>query len=556
MEQLIHSPQTPWQFVDAHNCLHLTVQTDKENIQSILCHYCDPCRTVTAQDGAQLPLLQTAPMHLKLRGLLGDYYSLTLPLTTHKLRYHFEVLSNGETFYCDETGISEKKEEAFLRPYFVSYTYPPLPSAAWAADMVWYQIIPDRFAQEEGKSEAWESRPISDKGTFCPGTFKGIEDKLPYLKQLGITGIYLNPIWAASSIHRYDIVDYLTVAPSLGTEEELVHLCDCCHSMGLKVMLDGVYNHCSSDCRQFQDVLKNGQKSRYAQWFVFRDYDQLVGFDPASWEGDLPYESFAFVPTMPKWNTQNPEVADYLIRSAEYWTERLGVDAWRLDVPDEVHPDFLRAFRKRLKAINRELYIIGEIWSTPRFWLTGDMFDGVMNYPQYYAIRDFLAKKRIGATRCAELLEQKLTSNGDVFQAGMFNFCSNHDIPRILWHCQGNGKLAGLCYLLNALLPGGLCIYYGDELGLTGGYDPDNRRLFPWPEEGAEQAMLPYLQAAIDLKGRNTLGMLRGISAPEEDVIVLRFDRGVAAINRSDHAVTLPDDTVIGPEGYTICFEG
>jgi len=482
----------------------------------------------------------------------ATYFSLTLPLKTHKLRYHFLIHTGETTLLYDESGLSPLKDELYVRPFFVPFTYPvDYPSTPeWCKGTVWYQIFPDRFSKDSpGADERWETGQLTDKDLFSGGTLKGITKKIPYLKQLGVSGIYLNPIFSAASIHRYDTIDYYTIDPRLGTEEDFVRFCDLCHENGLRIMLDGVFNHCASSAPQFEDVCRLGRDSKYYDWFLVHDPQRIVHFnapngaDPTFKDSPV-YETFAFVPSMPKFDTANPQVMEHLIGAAVYWTKKCHIDAWRLDVPDEVNMAFLREFRKRIKRIDPDIYIIGEIWGDATTWLRGEVFDGAMNYPVYFIIRDFLAYQAIDAFRCADLLVKRLMIYPEKTQNGMFNFCSTHDTPRILWHCQEDERRAGLCYILTAAMGDSFSIYYGDEIGMTGGYDPDNRRCFPWGTEGRSSKVGTAIQDAISLLKIKAAQKITRIYAMDEDVLCIAFETFCCLINRSltektIHATTL-----------------
>lgn len=550
---LFHAAAYPWQYIDAENVLHLTMGAPCKSIRSITCLACDPCDTYKGTHGEDLPLLQSHEMQKRIATSETEYFTLALPLKTHKLRYHFQVQTAEGVYLYDENGFSELKDELFIRPFFVPFTYPRDHSAVpnWCSGTIWYQIFPDRFSRENSDVNGpWNTGLLSDTDAVYGGTLQGIISKIPYLKDLGVTGIYLNPIFKAASIHRYDTIDYYTIDPGLGTEEDLIELCTRCHENGIRVMLDGVFNHCSSQSPEFEDVQQLGRASRYYDWFMIHAPEKAVGMSiphgaDAAFKRDPAYEAFAFVPSMPKYNTQNPEVMEHLIGAAEYWTKKCHIDAWRLDVPDEINTAFLREFRKRIKQINPDIYVIGEFWGNAAAWLNKELFDGAMNYPLYFVVRDFIARGAIDAFCCADLLVKRLMEQPDAKQHGMFNFCSSHDTPRILWHCQENEQRAGLCYILTAAVGNSFSIYYGDEVGLNGGYDPDNRRCFPWGRESQQGVIGDAIQDAINLVHRKKGQQIKDIYAIDEDVLCIAFETFICIINRSPrekivHGIAVP----------------
>ena len=476
-----HFPLAPWQVVEPDRTLRLVLRVARGLVQRAECLNCDPCDTELDAEGATTPHLTASEVPLTYTDSEFDYFVLKKRMETRKLRYHFVLHSPDGTFVLDERGLTQSFEERCIRPFFVSFVFDGAPKAppAWAKDMIWYQIFPDRF-RSSADMTSWNSNPITDRDTFFGGDLKGIQEAIPYLKKLGVTGVYLNPIFAAGSVHRYDTIDYRAIDPKLGTEEDFVRLCDALHENGIRIMLDGVFNHGSWQSKEFQDVVENASTSPYKDWFQLIDPDALKPFMQGDRKGRAPYHTFAFAPDMPKWNTQNPEVIEHLISAAEYWTRLCGIDAWRLDVPDEIHPTFLRAFHSRMKSLKPNLYIVGEIWSDPTRWMYDGVFDGVMNYPVYYAIRDFFLLRSINATQFCDLITRYSALTPEFWQEGMFQLCSTHDIPRILWYAKGNRTSVLNCYQMAAMLSGGISVYYGDELLLTGGFDPDNRRCMPW----------------------------------------------------------------------------
>ncbi len=449
------------------------------------CLLCDPCDTRIGADGENLPNLATMRVPLVYSDSETDYYILKMKMETHKLRYHFVIHTYDGVYVLDERGVSGPRDERYIRPFFVSFVFDEDLSCVpdWSGDTIWYQIFPDRFFPSKPALQVdWQCRPVTDRDAYCGGDLDGIREKIPYLKSIGVNGVYLNPVFTAGSVHRYDTIDYRSVDRRLGGDEALVRLCDTLHENDMRIMLDGVFNHCSWKASEFQDVLQKGESSPYFDWFCVTNANALGDVNQLNSEsnGHSPYNTFAFAPSMPKWNTANPAVMEHLIGAAEYWTKRCKIDAWRLDVPDEIHASFLRRFRRRMKALQPDVYIVGEIWSDPNRWLSEGLFDGVMNYPVYFAVRDFFALRQIDANEFCSRITRYLALTPESQQKGMFQFCSTHDVPRILWFADRDRNALLNCYQMTALLSGGLSIYYGDEVGVSGGFDPDNRRCMPW----------------------------------------------------------------------------
>jgi neopullulanase len=366
----------------------------------------------------------------------------------------------------------------------------------WVKDTVFYQIFPDRFAQSARVSKPARLQPWGDppqSHLFQGGDLLGVVEHLDHLVDLGIGAIYFCPVFQSTSNHRYHTYDYFQVDPLLGGNAALEALIQEAHARGIKLVLDGVFNHASRGFFQFNDILENGPDSPYLDWFHARSFplrpygppDQPPGYD--CWWGNR---------ALPKFNTATPEVREFLWGVAEHWI-RLGIDGWRLDVPNEIDDDeFWREFRRRVKAINPDAYIVGEIWERADRWLAGDQFDAVMNYPLARAILGFTAADSLdpavisgtgygaipplSGENFAEQLLDQLDWYPDEAGQAQLNLLGSHDTPRFRTVAKGDESAYRLATLLQMTLPGAPCIYYGDEVGMEGGKDPDCRRAFPW----------------------------------------------------------------------------
>ena len=253
----------------------------------------------------------------------------------------------------------------------------------WVKHAIFYQIFPDRFARSQRTQhppglqfKPWGSPP-EDQG-FQGGDLYGILDHLDYLTDLGISAIYLNPIFTSAANHRYHTFDYFQVDPLLGGNEALRELLTEAHKRDIKIVLDGVFNHASRGFWPFHHILENGSNSPYLDWFVVKDWP----LRPYIHDKENPhnYKAWMNMPGLPEFNTLNPAVRSYIFKIARYWLE-FGIDGWRLDVPADIDDDtFWKEFRNVVKNVNPEAYICGEIWVNSQRWLQGDQFDGVMNY--------------------------------------------------------------------------------------------------------------------------------------------------------------------------------
>lgn len=376
--------------------------------------------------------------------------------------------------------------------------YTPVHTPDWVKHAVFYQIFPDRFAKGELQSpyrlspqplEAWEAIPTLQG--YKGGNLWGVIDRLGYLQDLGITAIYFTPIFQSASNHRYHTNDYYQIDPLLGGNEAFFHLLHAAHSRGMRVVLDGVFNHVGRGFFFFNDIVENGPHSPWLDWF------KVEGWPIAPYDGDRPanYGCWFGNRSLPELNHANPAVREYLMQIAEYWI-RCGIDGWRLDVPFCIEePGFWEEFRDRVKAINPEAYIVGEVWTHTRPWLTGTRFDGVLNYifagatiaftggdrvdPQQVGDRDYEPTPSIDALTYAEKIQLLLHAHPWEIQLSQLNVLASHDTARLLGLTHGDVDTVKLATLLLLTFPGAPSIYYGDEVGLPGELDPDCRRGFP-----------------------------------------------------------------------------
>ncbi len=368
----------------------------------------------------------------------------------------------------------------------------------WVKHAVFYQIFPDRFAKSQtarkrlhhhDRWEDWHAIPTLQG--YKGGDLWGVTEKLDYIQDLGINAIYFTPIFQSASNHRYHTHDYYQVDPMLGGNDAFQALLEESHRRDIKVVLDGVFNHSSRGFFFFHDVLENGPHSPWVDWF--KVYDWPVN----AYNGNYPanYEGWDGNRALPVFNHDNSEVREYIMEIAEYWI-KFGVDGWRLDVPFEIKtPGFWQEFRDRVKAVNPEAYIVGEVWGDSCQWLDGTQFDGVMNYlftgPTIAFVagdrvdiaqvqgRDYQPYPPLFAAEYAEKIRALLALYNWEIQLTQLNLLASHDTARLLSIAGGDQPSVELSTLLLLTFPGAPSIYYGDEVGLPGALDPDSRRGFP-----------------------------------------------------------------------------
>ena len=459
---------------------------------------------------------------------------------------------------------------------------------AWVRDAVFYQIFPDRFASsprvpKPGNLEPWDTPPTTYG--FKGGDLLGIVDHLPYLDDLGVNALYLTPVFQSAANHRYHTYDYFAVDPLLGGNDALRELLDTAHDRGMRVILDGVFNHTGRGFWPFHHILENGAASPYRDWFHL-DEDVLRGGsldaypDRGARSGPphLGYDAWWGLPALPKLNTDHPAVREHLLQVAEHWL-RFGIDGWRLDVPTEIDDEtFWQAFRTRCRAVREDAYLVGEIWRIAPDWLQGDRFDALMNYPLGEAILGFAGGPTLDRAVVAghhEYSQSVRPLDGRSFGtqvvhlaaaydpavvAVQLNLLGSHDAPRLRTVVGGDPARVRLAMLFLTTLPGAPCLYYGDELGLSGANDPANRAAFPW-EDGARAAAGCDMTLAGSVRGLLHLrhaepafrhGPLRLVGAVDGAVA---FERGSGAArfvvvgNASDDEVALTVAIADAPAG-------
>ncbi len=467
--------------------------------------------------------------HYAMKPVKGGFtYTVTLPENPGLVWYYFIC---GDKYYGNAQdnlgGIGE--EYASEPPSFQITVYDPaFTTPAWMGDGVMMQILPDRFAKGGSNPcrgrlhRDWYEQPSLDIMTngdncaddFYGGDLKGIMGKLDYLKSLGITVLYLNPIFLSPSNHKYNTSDYMQVDPAFGTEEDLTALCTKAKEMGMHIILDGVFSHTGSDSLYFNregnfgnNGAYNTKKSPYYTWFTFHN-----------WPHD--YKSWWDFDTLPTVDKNSEDFRDFIYRSEDsvcaHWI-RAGISGWRLDVADELPMDFIAGFRERMKAENPDSALIGEVWEDPsrkvsygklRCYCEGDTLDSTMNYPLRDAILDFFLG-RINAEACVRVFNSMYENMPVQFYRSTMNLLGSHDKPRVLsiladignmepdrkYRCPitltseqyelGKQRLIAAWRMVCAL-PGMPCVYYGDEAGLYGMSDPFCRAAYPWGREDHE----------------------------------------------------------------------
>lgn len=375
-------------------------------------------------------------------------------------------------------------------------------------------------------------------------------EHLDYLSDLGINGIYFCPITIGKTNHRYDTVDYMEVDPALGDKETLKKLIEEAHKRNIKIMLDAVFNHIGYYSKQWQDVVQNKENSRYKDWFYIKDMSKIDTPVEQIDEKNIPYETFGCEKYMPKLNTENSEVINYLLDVGKYWIQEFDIDAWRLDVSNEVDHVFWRKFREEVKKVKPDIYILGEIWHGSLPWLMGDQFDSVMNYLMSEAMKKFFCTEEINAEEFKYMINDVMVSYPIQVSEVIFNLLGSHDTTRILTYANGNVDRFKLAYMFMFVQTGCPCVYYGDEIGMEGelsSISEGQRKCMEWNEEKWNREIFNFMKKIIRLRKENK--ELRSISNEwvladkENGTIILKKESISIIINNSskDIILTLPD---------------
>ena len=456
---IFHRPMSEYAFAldDTHYIFRL--RTGKGEAESVRFYYAD--RAVMT------PKLQFAPLPMeKFRtDRYFDWYEIRLETRFERIAYYFELQNGVETLFyygdCYEMAGTPTRADYFQLPF--NHRADRFAAPAWTRDAVVYNIFPDSLAPNGAPP--------------CRGgTVRGVTENLDYIASLGFNCIYLNPIFAARSYHRYDTLDYYRIDPHMGAEDDLRDLVRRAHALGIRVILDGVFNHVSSDHPFFRDVLEKGRASRYYSCFYALPETPRL---PAA--GELPgYTCFSYVADMPKTNTADPFLRQYFCDVGANWVRKFDVDGWRLDVANELDDGFLRAFRASVKAAKSDALIVGEVWENAAHYLGGDMLDSAMNYDFRRYCRRFFAEQTVDAETFDTNVSTLLLRYNENALFAQLNLLDSHDVSRFLSLCGGKTERMELAVLLQMTFPGMPCVFYGDEKGLCGESEPEYRRPMAW----------------------------------------------------------------------------
>ena len=503
---IYHRPESEFAYLYTKDIVHIRLKGAINELEDVELFYGDPYDWIndnTTWASKSIQLKKT------LSTIECDYFETEVSVPTKRMDYLFVITGgDGEKVVLNDLGIFPYKETlvsnkygAYRLPYFHETDRFKAPD--WVKKTVWYQIFPERFANGDPTLnrkgvKAWDPAENPDRQDFYGGDLQGVLDHLDHLTALGVNGIYFTPVFKAASNHKYDTEDYLEIDPEFGDKALFKKVISAAHDRGINVMLDAVFNHIGDLSDQWQDVLKNQQASKYADWFHVNKWPASYTPDPDfEYAGDATYDTFAFTPHMPKLNTANKEVQAHLLHIAKYWIDEFDIDAWRLDVADEVDHAFWKKFRATCDGAKDDFYILGEVWHSAQPWLVGDEFSSVMNYAYTDAIKDGFINKKITLDQMVSNINAQLMLYRKQCNQVMFNVLDSHDTPRILSIAHGNKNLMKLVEAFTYLQPGVPCIYYGDEYALDGEGDPDCRKCMPWDEAHQDLQMFEFFKSLV-----------------------------------------------------------
>lgn len=496
------------------------------DVKQVFLHYGDPFAAgilggSEAWDGGR----EEIPFKKRLQNQI--WWTTTVKPEFKRCRYYFELITTeNDVWFYAENGFYDEKHKELYAGTMQCFTFPwmnPVDigrTPHWVTSTVWYQIFPERFCNGDPSINpenicAWAGpEQAVQNQQFYGGDLKGIESKLDYLQDLGITGLYLTPINEAPSTHKYDTTDYKKIDPHFGDKQVMQELVKNAHAKGMRVMLDGVFNHCGRNFKPWQDVVEKGPESKYYDWFMVNEWP----FQPNEHNTKKGrYYSFAFADDMPKLNTNNPKVIDYLLDVCEMWVKEYDIDGLRLDVANEISHKFCKMLRERMRNLKPDFYILGEIWHDSIEWLRGDEFDAVMNYPLAGSISEFWIDEEKGKHEFEYAINRCYTMYTQQINDALFNLLDSHDTIRLITKIGNLDKFYQQMAVLFSM-PGSTCIYYGTELALEGGFDPDCRRCMPWKEieEGRYDDRIKIMKQLIKLRKENPLFRSRNFHFTEE----------------------------------------
>ena len=491
-----HVLDTPYSYPKDKNTLIVRVRVAKNDVKECYVYYKDRYDWQNPYNKKEMKVIAETE--------LFTFYETEISVFRDRYRYFFEFIDmDGETYEYNERGFVNK---AFKYNDMNSFQFPYIAEEdvynqeKWLQESIVYQIFPDRFCNGDPSINSenvteWGKGRVSNKLTYG-GDIRGIINKLDYLEELGVNLIYLTPIFKSTTNHKYNTQNYFEIDPQFGSLEDVKELVEEVHNRKMRIVFDAVFNHSGADFFAFKDVIENQKNSKYKDWYFIDKW-------PVKEAKDRYYTFANGCQNMPKLNTNNKEVREYLLSVAEYWVKEVDIDGWRLDVCDEVGHDFWRDFKKVVKKAKADAIIVGEIMHEANSFLKGDQLDSIMNYPFKNAVVDFFGKSIISEREFLDILAENRVLYMDSVTRQMWNLVGSHDTKRIFNECDGNIDKIKLAMAFQFMYIGVPYIYYGDEVGIEGAEDPLNRRCMIWEEEKQNRELYEYSKDKIKIRKEN-----------------------------------------------------
>ncbi len=554
LDAVLHIPMSEYCHGLDENRIVYRMRSAKGDLKRVTLYYGDTACRVT-------PIIFTPiPMELVASDVLHDYWQVIVESPYNRVYYYFELDDGKEIklYYGDvfTDHLVDDRSQYFKLPFNHRADIAKVPD--WVHDAVVYNIFPDSFATShqhismEAAQMDYQGQTVKGK---LGGTLRGVTENVDYLKDLGINCVYVNPIFAAGEYHKYDLLDYFHVDPIFGGDEAFREMVDTLHANGIRIIIDGVFNHCGWYYFAFDDVVRNQEASQYCNWFYRLEFPVERPETPEIYPS---YACFAYERMMPKLDTANPEVRDYFCKVGRYWVEEFGIDGWRLDVASEVDDGFWRAFRKTVKEVNPDALLIGEVWESAGHWLQGDMFDSAMNYDFRKHCNLFFGSQSIDAADFSGRITNMLMRYRVQTVPAQLNLLDSHDVSRFLSLCNGDTSKYKLAILFMMTFVGMPTIFYGDELGIQGVLEEEYRHPMLW--NGGDADLHAFIRKAIAMR-HELIALRRGnfrmISAEQGSGLII-YSRNVecqtvtVCINNADASSALPEipGTLWWPEGF------
>lgn len=489
---IIHRPTSDYIYPSSRNTLELQLITARGDADEAELWYWMRYETDPAK-------IRRQRLHVSLQDALHDYYRTTV--CTGQIaaytRYCFHLRAGTDELWLGANGLQET--EPAMNGNFFEFLWPNptdgFSAPGWRGRQVYYQIFPERFkngdpSRTPADADAWGAPPTREN--FMGGDLAGITEGLDYIQSLGVTCLYLTPIFRSPSNHKYDTADYFEIDPAFGTKDDLRRLVDGVHARGMRIILDGVFNHCGYWWDKFQDVVRNGEASPYRSWFFIHSYPVDAGRQN--------YDCVGHYKWMPKLNLADPDARDFFLSVGRYWLQEFHIDGWRLDVADELPTAFLEAFAAEMRGWKLDCILLGETWGDAGRLVNGNRLDSAMNYLFRDAAVAWLAKDALPASEFGCRLNRALALYPGETNLRMYNLLDSHDTARFLYEAGGDKARLRLAVAMQMTFPGSPAIFYGDEIGLSGPNDPGCRMAMQWDGEKQDRQLLNWYRQLISLR--------------------------------------------------------